>query len=351
MKVFISSKGDSIFLATFTAIGILVTIILTVLSTGYHISIEHGGKPLFRNGLIFGAIPKEKEAADILGRDYLSVLIIGSDAHLEYDPGRSDTIMWALIDLRGKKVDILSIPRDTLVRIPSSKGGYFDKIAHAYSHGGSKLVRQAVEKFLGIKIDQVVRVDYNGFIKIIDNIGGVTVDVEKQMDYDDRAGDLHIHLKKGRQLLNGEKALEYVRYRHDALGDLARIQRQQKLIAAIKDKGLRIGQIRKIDDIARIIADNVYLTSGDEDGKPLSAQEILTLMIFFLKLDDGSIRYHSVPVGAEVMYNKLSSIVPDYKGLNELMLNIVHGNAPTSANGDGQDAEAGASKPEDGKIM
>ncbi len=319
MKILIKTKGDAIFLAVATMSGIVLTFILTFAAIGYNIYLMTGGKPL--DPLNFTQ-SEQRPIAEVMGRDQLSILVIGSDAHLKYDPGRSDTIIWALLDFKRHEVNVVSIPRDMLVRVPSKKGGYFDKICHAYSYGGPDLVQKSVEGFLGVDVDQVIRVDYNGFVKIVDTLGGVEVDVEKDMDYDDNAGDLHIHLKKGKQVLDGLKSLEYVRYRHDARGDLARIERQQKFLDALKNKGLKLNQVGKIRSLARIITESIYLSPGNDDEKQLGPMEVFGLLNFFLQLDDGSIHYHSVPVKADVIYNKLSSLVPDYTGLDKMMRGI-----------------------------
>ena len=110
----------------------------------------------------------------------------------------------------------MSIPRDTLAEIP---GHGFDKINAAYSIGHEDLARQTVEKFTGVKIDYVVAVNYQGFIDVIDAFGGVDVVVDKAMNYDDRRGNLHIHFDPGTYHMTGEQALEYARFRHDAMGD------------------------------------------------------------------------------------------------------------------------------------
>jgi len=328
----IRTKGDARFLAAFTAMGIILTFMLTAASTGYYAWRSAGGRAFFPDWP-FAGFPHPKPTWEVLGRNYLSVLIIGSDAHLKYDAGRSDTLIWAFLDFRKETVDVVSIPRDLLVRIPSKRGGYFDKICHAYGLGGPELTQKAVENFLGITIDQVVSVDYEGFIKVIDTLGGVEIDVEKQMDYDDYAGGLHIHIKKGRQVLDGLHALEYVRFRHDPRGDFARIERQQKFIAALKDKGLRLSQIGKIDDMARIINESIYLTPAQDPNDVLGNREIIALLGFFTKLDNGNIRFHSVPVKAEIMYNKLSSLVPDYSELDKIMQMILEDGVPESSTG------------------
>jgi polyisoprenyl-teichoic acid--peptidoglycan teichoic acid transferase len=162
-----------------------------------------------------------------------NIVVMGVDKRND-DVGRSDTLFVIMFDAKNNNASLLSIPRDTMVKIP--KNGW-DKINHAYAYGGHKMTVQTVEEFLGIQINNYVVIDFKGFVNIIDAIGGVDIDVEKDMYYSDPYDDngLVIDLQKGRQHLDGKKAIEYVRYR-DEEGDIGRIKRQQKFIAAAYDK-------------------------------------------------------------------------------------------------------------------
>src|SRR5690606_29379418 len=122
------------------------------------------------------------------------------------------------VDRRTGSIAALAIPRDTRARIPGRAG--FDRINVAHAIGGPTLAVQAVESLLGIAIDHYVRVDFAGFEALIDALGGVVIDVEKRMYYEDHAQGLVIDLQPGLQLLDGAKALQYVRYRSDGYGDV-----------------------------------------------------------------------------------------------------------------------------------
>jgi len=130
-----------------------------------------------------------------------------------------------------------------------------DKINHAYAFGGKDLLIKTVSQFLELPIHFYAVADFNGFVKIIDELGGVEINVEKEMQYIDKAGGLNIHLYPGRQLLDGEKTLEYIRFRHDKLGDLGRIKRQQQLALAIIDKMMNINTITKIPQMVEDMKD------------------------------------------------------------------------------------------------
>jgi LCP family protein required for cell wall assembly len=151
--------------------------------------------------------------------------------------GRSDTLILVNVKYDDKKINMLSVPRDSRVpirRINSDGTTYFrySKINHALRWGGVDLTKDTVERYLGINIDYHFIISYGLFVELIDFIGGIPLDVEKRMYYVDRAGGLTIDLREGYQILDGNRALQYVRFRHDKMGDIGRIERQQKFIKA-----------------------------------------------------------------------------------------------------------------------
>ncbi len=154
------------------------------------------------------------------------VLVLGID----YVPGaaarRSDTIFVA--SLREGDVRILSIPRDTHVKFPD---GRVEKVNAAYAIGGAELARRVISSFLGVEIKYHIVIDYEGFEKLIDLVGGVTLTVEKPLK--DEKTKPPIDIPAGTQKLNGKMALGYVRYRDPVTGDLGRLQRQRHLLEAL----------------------------------------------------------------------------------------------------------------------
>ena len=160
----------------------------------------------------------------------LNIMVMGADERpKEDDPGRSDTLLLLTLDTESREVSLISLPRDSRVRIT---GLGWDKIGHAFSYGGVNLSRHTVEDFLGVHVDYYAKVDLDSFGRIIDAIGGVTIDVEKRMQYEDTWDHFVIDLMPGVQRLDGRTALQYVRYR-DEDGDIGRVQRQQKFIRAL----------------------------------------------------------------------------------------------------------------------
>ena len=150
--------------------------------------------------------------------------------------GLADTMLLLRFDPFQEKLTVLSIPRDTRAYIP----GYgIQKINEANLYGGHKLAAQTVEELLGVEVDRYVRVNVQGVEKTIDALGGVTVYVPRDMKYIDESQHLYINLKKGKQHLDGEKAMQFLRFRYDNLGDIGRVQRQQILMQALVEQALK----------------------------------------------------------------------------------------------------------------
>lgn len=194
------------------------------------------GYVVFSDNLWFSKLKDaENQASEASSlSNQLNILVLGVDKR-DDDVGRSDTLFLVSIDPKTHKVFQLSIPRDTRVQIP--KHGW-DKINHAYALGGKDLTIATVEKFLGIKVHHAVEIDFHGFYRIVDAIGGVDIDVEKRMYYEDpwdEDGGLVIDLQPGMQHMDGKTAITYVRYR-DGDGDIGRIKRQQKFMRAVIEK-------------------------------------------------------------------------------------------------------------------
>ncbi len=175
----------------------------------------------------------------------INILILGID-DVE-GVSRSDTNVLVNINSARKNVQILSIPRDTRIYIP----GYgLDKVGHAYAFDGVPLAATSISNLLQIPIHYYVKVDFSSFESLIDSIGGLEIEVDKHMQYEDQAADLHIDISAGLQKLDGETALKYVRYR-DSTGDIGRISRQQRLMKAALEKVLQPSMITRLPGLAR----------------------------------------------------------------------------------------------------
>jgi len=149
--------------------------------------------------------------------------------------GRSDTIVVGRFDPIANTIRTISIPRDTQVEIPSNGT---QKINAANAIGGPALAKVTVERFLGIPIDHYVVLNVHGLVDLVNELGGVTLEVPKKMAYMDWTAKLKIDLEPGVHTLTGNQAMGFVRFRHDALGDIGRVQRQEIFLRAVLDKAI-----------------------------------------------------------------------------------------------------------------
>ncbi len=153
--------------------------------------------------------------------------IFATDERADEIP-RSDIIMILEYNPKEHQVTLVSTPRDTRVMIP---GKYRDKINHAYAFGGPSLMQETLEAFYKVEIEYFLRVNFDDFTQLINQLGGVSVNAKKDYNYPGR-----IDIAKGLQVLDGKSALDYVRFRYDEDGDYGRILRQQEIVKSLLDK-------------------------------------------------------------------------------------------------------------------
>jgi LCP family protein required for cell wall assembly len=240
------------------------------------------------------------------GKERVNILLLGIDRRdLRPDEQpRSDSMILVSIDPVGKTYDLFSILRDTYVEIP----GYgSSRINAALAEGGPELAMETVSGFVGLPVDRYVITDFEGFKHLIDAVGGVEIDVEKNMRYRDPSdkGLYDINLKKGLQRLDGDKALQYVRFRHDAMSDYTRTERQRKLLAALAEqlqKGTTLLQLPAILDSVR-----PYVQTNMSSGDMLK----LSALALQLKSEQAG-QYQLPPMGAFRESNRGGSVLlPD----------------------------------------
>lgn len=173
------------------------------------------------------------------GQSSINLLIMGVDRDYNHrdqvlnTPGRSDSMLLAHVDFTHDTVAVLSIPRDAAVRIPGHRGIY--KINAAHEFGGNQLAMQTVQSVFGVTPNFAVAINFHGFQEMVNAIGGIDLNVPKDLNYDDNWANLHIHLKKGFQHLNGYQAMGFVRMRHTD-SDYMRMQRQHEFLEALRTK-------------------------------------------------------------------------------------------------------------------
>ena len=265
--------------------------------------------------LLFSYFNPEKGMDNLAPGDRLSlkknIIVMGVDERPEeYDVGRSDTLFVVMFDTNKKAASLLSVPRDTRVRI---KGHGWDKINHAYAYGGRELTQKTTEELLGIKINNYVMVDFKGFVGLVDAIGGVDINVEKNMYYYDEWDGFKIDLKKGMQHMDGKTAIQYVRYR-DEEGDIGRIRRQQHFMLAVYDRITSANMLLHIPGLAK------QLTNMVKTDLPLSDMVDLGRALHAMVKSKG-LAMATVP-GTPEYIDGISYWLPDITDLREQMVKM-----------------------------
>ena len=219
----------------------------------------------------------------------INVLLLGIDdgdsEASNSEPKRTDAMIVVSFDPGQGKISMLSLPRDTMVILPGHT--QYEKINAAYTYGGVTMAKQTVANLLRIPVHYYALANWQGFIEIINLIGGVDLYVDKDMHYEDPYANLKIDIKHGYQHLDGEKSGQYVRFRSDELGDIGRVQRQQKFLKAL---GLQMFSIDNITKIPKILAtakeyietdmDTVTMLKAARSFKILSDNNIRSGMLY-----------------------------------------------------------------------
>jgi polyisoprenyl-teichoic acid--peptidoglycan teichoic acid transferase len=176
---------------------------------------------------------------------------LGYHALVNSFKGLSDTMLLLRFDPQKETVTVLSIPRDTQAEI---EGHGIRKVNEANYYGGPALAAESISKLLGgVPIDRYVRVNIQGVEKLIDALGGVTLYVPKDMKYQDDSQHLYINLKEGEQHLDGNKAIQFLRFRYDEFGDISRVQRQQTFMRALVEQALKPQTLLRLPDILEVV--------------------------------------------------------------------------------------------------
>lgn len=253
-----------------------------------------------------GYVPFVPKPEPFVGRNDLYVLMLGCDEDRYYArPGsgkegqvleqraRTDTMQLVRLDFKHNAVGMLQIPRDTMVELP----GYARmKINGLHVAGGVDAAVDGVAYLTGITPDRVVLLDYSAIEKMIDEVGGVEVDVARRMRYKDARGGLNIDLEKGKQVLDGEKALGYLRFRHDS--DFHRGKRQQDFMMAFKQKATAQRDPLAVFTLANLAMDVV--------NGGLTADEFVAIGTFASKVSPANVKQGVLPVvdgsGSELLF-------------------------------------------------
>lgn len=212
----------------------------------------------------------------------------------------TDTIMIGSFDTVNHKLNIVSIPRDTLINIQhevkKANSAYHYAAYYKNVEGSSyyncdpvqSMRKELVKSMLGFDVDKYVLVNLDAAAEVVDAIGGVEFDLPVDMNYDSKRQDLHIHLNKGLQTLSGDDFVKVMRFRSSyAGGDLQRIEMQQKLLSALADQMLTIGNVPNLTKVAQIVADNMETD--------MSTENIIYFAKEFLKLSKDDVKFMTLP--------------------------------------------------------
>ena len=293
----------------------LVGLVVLILAVG-------GGSYLWLNRVIVGSHPTGTDIGNAINdkptttlipapTTGMDILVLGSDIRptLE-DSGRSDTIMLVHADPTKNFLSILSIPRDLYVDVP---GHGKQKINSAYADGGGALTIRTVKELTGIDIKQYMEVDFNAFKDITNTVGGVYVDVDQRYYNDDPTWEL-IKLSPGYQLLNGDNALDYVRFRHDLNLDFGRMDRQQRFLDALREQAIGWNLPLKLPGYISALFKNVTTTLGTKD--------VISLAAWGVKLNGDRIRQVSI-VGDPQMVDGQAVVVASSETIRQAVADFL----------------------------
>lgn len=234
-----------------------------------------------------GAAPGEQEP--------LYILVLGADARPGQTRARSDTIILARVDLMDHTVSMLSIPRDS--RIPIEGHG-LNKINAANAFGGPALAIQTVKEYTGLPVNHYVELNFEGFVAVVDAVGGVTVDGQR---------------------MNAEQSLTFVRSRAYRDGDFTRVKNQQKFLVAFAKEALKGENLARLPRVAEQVAGNVTTD--------MTIPELLDLANKMRSLSDEDVQGHTVP-GTTAMIDGVSYVIPDEAAAKALFEAFREGTVP-----------------------
>lgn len=305
----------------------------------------------FVSGFYFG----EKIELDSLDAENTSVGVVNI-LLLGVDEGgmRSDTIMLASLNGKTKKINIMSIPRDT--RVPFGSNYY--KINAAIGIGAQEVAKgnlkepeelsiQKVKMLTGMPVHYFMTVNFDGFKEIIDILGGVDFEVPFDMVYDDPAQNLHINLKAGMQHLDGQKAHDFVRFRKGnagykgyATGDLGRIEAQQAFMRALAEQKIKPQYLLKATDLFNSIKENVRTN--------YSAADLIKHIGIIKNITGDDIQMHQMP-GVTKTIGGQSYVLCDEEATAELVSEYFYPSAEKAedakaSNGSNDAEKSGASE-------
>ena len=264
--------------------------------------------------------------------NFFTFLVIGRDTG---GGGNTDTILLAAYDVDNQQLNVMSIPRDTMVNV-SWDIKKINSVYNMYGGGdeGIEALGDEVSQLVGFVPDYQVIVEWEAVGELVDAIGGVYFDVPIDMNYEDPTQDLHIHVDKGYQHLDGDKAMQVIRYRHDNMingvmkgypnGDLGRIETQQAFLKAVVEQCLQIQNITRIGELAEVFNKNVTTNLSVNNLLWFGQQAVLGNEKNGEPLDMDNVNFMTMPnegkyVWSRTYHNEQSYVVPLEEKLIEMV--------------------------------
>ncbi len=280
-------------------IGSLLTILLIFLGTAYYTIQKTMNK--INTPLVETDDTPDKTQKTITKKEPFSVLMLGVDERKD-DSGRSDTMIVITVNPEKQTMKMLSIPRDTRTEIIGHDT--VDKINHAYAFGGVPMAMDTVENLLDIPLDYYVFINMEGFLQIIDTLGGVTIQNDMDLTYDS------YHYPEGEISLSGDEALIFSRIRYeDPRGDFGRQIRQRQIIEAVMKKASTPSMLLKATDMLDVVGDNVRMN--------FTVKDLIQLQSIYKKMDN-NIDQLSFEAGEGQMMNHIWYYIPDETELQQI---------------------------------
>lgn len=269
--------------------------------------------PFFKGNLPKESILSEgnEKIRELKNENLETILVLGTDSLIPKElsgwRGRSDLMVLVLINKIEERVSILSIPRDTQIKLAKYN---ISRINSANTVGGYKLSKRSVRKLLKTKVDHFVLVNLAGFKELLDSIGPMKIYVNKKMTYHDNSQDLHIEIEPGMHEMDSQTLINFLRYRSNDDGDIGRIKRQHIFFRAALRKMTEAEMIFRIPSILKK-ANNIFLTD-------MQFQEMFRLAVFLRSLDRSAYKSYIVPGD----FASDGSWIVNYEELDNLMFSI-----------------------------
>lgn len=290
----------------------ILLILLLIIGGGayeYH-QVNNTAKNVFSNG-------NGKISAKLRAGKPISILAMGTDVGAldrGNTGGNTDTLELITINPKKKTISMTSIPRDTLVKINTSEGADYVKINAAYQIGGAKQTVKQVKELLGIPVDYYAVINMGVLEKVVNAVGGVTVDNPFSFTYEGH------HFKKGKQHLNGANALKYSRMRYeDPNGDYGRQKRQQQVMESVIKTFKESGSITAANDILKAVGDGVKTNVPIDNVAALYTNYHVVMKnvkTYHMQGMDATIEGVSFQIASPKEINRISKLIRNQLGLS-----------------------------------